>query len=108
MKDIEGLEFQNIQKNNISSYHLYVIRIKEDFGISRNNVFRKLLKNGIQTSVHYKPLHMFSIFKNFKNKKLDNSKRLFNEILSLPLYTEIKKEHQDLVIKELISIKIKK
>lgn len=108
LKDVEGLEFQNIQKNNTSSYHLYVIRIKEDFGISRNDVFRKLLKKGIQTSVHYKPLHMFSIFKNFNNKKLDNSKILFNEILSLPLYTEIKKEHQDLVIKELISLKIKK
>lgn len=105
LKDVEGIGFQNVQKNNTSAHHLYVIRIKEDFGTDRNTVFKKLLKKGIQTSVHYKPLHMFSLFKNFKNQELENSKKLFNEILSLPLYTEIKEKQQDLVIKELMSTK---
>jgi dTDP-4-amino-4,6-dideoxygalactose transaminase len=105
LKNIEGIAFQNISKNNQSAHHLYVIRIKENFGINRNNIYKKLLKKGIQTSVHYKPLHMFSLFKNYKNKELQNSKKLFDEILSLPLYTGITKKHQDLVIKELISTK---
>ncbi len=105
LKDVGGIGFQNVQKNNTSAHHLYVIRIKEDFGTDRNTVFKKLLKKGIQTSVHYKPLHMFSLFKNFKNQELENSKKLFNEILSLPLYTGIKEKQQDLVIKELMSTK---
>ena len=82
-----------------------MIRIKRNFGISRNDIFKKLLKKGIQTSVHYKPLHMFSIFKNSKNLELTNSKKLYDEILSLPLYTGIKKKQQDLVIDELIATK---
>ena len=106
LKNIEGIGFQNISKNNQSSHHLYVIRIKNGFSVNRNNVYKKLLKKGIQTSVHYKPLHMFSLFKNYKNGKLENSKKLFDEILSLPLYTGITKKHQDLVIKELISTKL--
>ena len=44
-------------------HHLYVIRITKEYSITRDMLFHKLLKNGIRTSVHYKPLHMFTIFK---------------------------------------------
>lgn len=102
LKNINGLEFQEINNKNISSYHLFVIRIiRKKFGLSRDQVYKKLLQKGIQTSVHYKPLHKFSILKNAKNTGLENSNVLFKEILSLPIYNNIPKSHQDLVIKEI-------
>ncbi len=83
------------------SCHLYIIRILENAKVNRDKLYELLLKKGIVTSVHYKPLHAFTIFKKkaiIKNK-LNTSKNLFREILSLPLFLNIKKSEQDLVIK---------
>lgn len=80
--------------------HLYIIRILENFGMNRNQLFLQLLKKRIRTSVHYKPLHKFTIFKN-KAKvydKLQNSTQLYKEILSLPIYPMITRKEQDFVI----------
>ena len=81
-------------------HHLYVIRITKEYSITRDMLFHKLLKNGIRTSVHYKPLHMFTIFKKMAkvSGNLSNSKGAYSQILSLPIYPSISKKQQDLVI----------
>ena len=87
--------------------HLYVLRIlKNKFPISRNQLFKKLLSAGIRTTVHYKPLNKFSIYRKLGmvRDKLENSNKLYDEILSLPLYPDIKKQEQDIVIKAIASI----
>ena len=86
------------------SWHLYVIKIQKEFGISRDELFKKLLANGVRTSVHYKPLHKFSLYKKMCKKygKLANSSKAYKEILSLPLYPGITKKEQDYVIKQII------
>jgi len=106
LNNIDGIQIPNYSSND-SSYHLYILRIQDNFGISRNDLFKKLLKLGIRTSVHYKPLHEFSAIKKLANisKNLEKSKLLYHEILSLPLYPQITKKEQDLVIKALISHK---
>ena len=65
------------------------------------HLFHYLQKNGIGTTVHYKPLHKFTIFQNnsFQRKKLVISKKLYKEILSLPLYPQLTKSNQDYVAK---------
>ena len=81
-------------------HHLYVIRITEKYSITRDMLFHKLLERGIRTSVHYKPLHMFTIFKKLAkiSGSLSNSKDVYSQILSLPIYPSISKKQQDLVI----------
>ena len=81
-------------------HHLYVIRITGKYSITRNMLFNKLLNKGIRTSVHYKPLHMFTIFKKMAkvSGSLSNSKNAYSQILSLPIYPSISKKQQDLVI----------
>lgn len=103
LKQIDGIETPEYS-NNHNSYHLYIIKIQKNFGMSRNNLFKNLLKSGIRTSVHYKPLHEFSVMKKLSklSRNLEKSKSLYNEILSLPLYPQITKKEQDLVIKSLI------
>ena len=100
LKNVKGLITPNYPKNSISSYHLYVIKITNEFTQSRDELFKKLLNSGIRTSVHYKPLHEFTVLKT-KGKILDKlkiSKKLYGEMLSLPLYQNITKKEQDLVI----------
>ena len=81
-------------------YHLYVIRITRKYSVTRDVLFQQLLKKGIRTSVHYKPLHMFTTFKKMAkiSGSLSNSKDAYSQILSLPIYPSISKKQQDLVI----------
>jgi len=80
--------------------------VKKEFKISRDALYSKLLKSGIRTTVHYKPLHMFSVMKKKAKTSYDeliNSKQIYQQALSLPLYPEISKKQQDLVIQALTS-----
>ena len=64
LSKIDGIELLNSGNLNDHACHLFMIRIdKTKFGNDRNTVFKKLLDNNISTSVHYKPLNLFTIFK---------------------------------------------
>ena len=100
LKEVEGIESPEILNNNNHVYHLHIIKIKKSFGISRDDLFKKLLSEGIRTSVHYKPLHKFTMFTK-KGKIYDdtvNSDEAYSEIISLPMYPNITKKEQDAVI----------
>ena len=100
LEEIPGIITPEIFRNKEHTYHLYIIRIKNEFGQNRDVVFKKLKKVGIHVSLHYKPLHRFSAYKNLTKTygKLDNSEQIYKESLSLPLYPSISKKQQDLVI----------
>jgi len=103
LKNNDSVIIPKILKDEDHSCHLYVLRVKEKEKFSRDYLFQKLLKNGIRSSVHYKPIHQFSAYK--KNAKiidkLDNSKIISKEIISLPLYPQIKKKQQNLVLQNI-------
>ena len=106
--DIEGVIVPDKSIGVEHVHHLYVIRITRKYGITRDMLFQKLLKIGIRTSVHYKPLHMFTIFKKMAKiiDSLSNSVHVYSQILSLPLYPSISKKQQDLVINNIKKYKI--
>jgi len=100
LEEIPGIITPEIFRNKEHTYHLYIIRIKNEFGQNRDVVFKELKKVGIHVSLHYKPLHRFSAYKNLTKTygRLDNSEQIYKESLSLPLYPSISKKQQDLVI----------
>ena len=100
LKKINGIIVPPKSNKNENSYHLYIVRVSKDSSISRDVLFEKLLKSGIRTSVHYKPLSKFLLFKKMAKHygKLENSESLYDEILSLPLYPTITKSKQNHVI----------
>lgn len=105
--NIKGISIPDNDNLSDHACHLYILKInKKLFSISRNDVFKKLLVLGIRTSVHYKPLHKFLIYKKLGiiRSTLNNSDNLFNEIISLPLYPGIKKFEQDFVINSILSL----
>ena len=98
LRNIDGIITPS--NNDGNAFHLYIIRIQKKFRLSRDRLFHKLLKHGIRTTVHYKPLHEFTVFRK-KVKiydKLDNSKQAYKEIISLPLYPQISRLEQNKVI----------
>jgi perosamine synthetase len=106
LKNIEGIEIVNIKNQKDHVYHLYIIRIKKSFGMSRDVIHEKLFKKNIRTTVHYKPLHLFSYFKNNLNKnlKFPNSTNAYDECLTLPLYPKITRNQQDYVIDNILKL----
>lgn len=79
-------------------YHLYIMKVKKSSGVSRDELFAKLQEYGIKTTVHYKPLHMFTAFRKLRSDNLKNSERLYEEVISLPFYPNMPKKQQDYVI----------
>lgn len=97
---VSGIVTPNHSTDGTHAYHLYIMRITKKYGITRNELFNRLLKQGVRTTVHYKPLHKFTaIKKSAKNyDKLVNSEKAYSEIISLPFYPTITKKQQDFVV----------
>ena len=105
LSDERGILIPKLAKHEEHAYHLYIIRIQKEYGVSRDKLFKKLLSLGIRTSVHYKPLHKFTILKK-QGKIIDtikNTENIYDEIISLPLYPFITSKEQDYVIEGIIN-----
>ncbi len=74
------IPFTNFIGNKFS-YHLFPVLLPNN--VSRDNLIKFLNTKGIQTSIHYKPIHKLKFYekKNFKLRELD---KISNFILSLP------------------------
>jgi len=75
---------------NYSSYHLYIIRIKNNAEIGdRKQVFEKLRSQGIIVNVHYIPIYKQPYYRalGFKNDSdFPNSEMYYSQAISLPIY----------------------
>ena len=102
LKGIKGIITPKLAENRTSSYHLYIIRVVEkEFGMSRDELFRKLAEKGIECSVHYKPLHMMSFYSQkygYRYGDYPVAEQVYSGILSLPLFTQLTREQQDYVV----------
>jgi len=92
------LNFQRIDKYYLSSYHLFIIKIKNK--IIYKNFFEYLRKNKIFTNLHYLPIHMHPFYQNLGYKKNDfpNSENYSSQALSIPIYPKLKYKDQFKVI----------
>ena len=97
--------FPIFDDNNLSSWHLYVIQIKNN-AISRDEVFSYLRKNDIGVQIHYIPIHCHPFYKNlgFNNGMYPKSENYFNNCLSLPIYYNLNYQDQLFVCNTLQSI----
>lgn len=94
LKNLSELKLPLIDINNESVYHLYVIRTKK-----RDMLQKFLLKNGIETGIHYpNPINKLDVYKNLFKESYPNAELFANEILSLPMYPELEMQEVDTII----------
>ena len=104
LKGIKGITTPKI--TNEDSCHLYIIKIEDEYPLKRDELYKKMLLQGIRTTVHYKPLHEFSVLKEFGiERELKKSSELYNKVLSLPLFPQISRREQNKVINCIINNK---
>ena len=83
-----------------SSGHLYITRLPEKYGISRDDFLIKLAELGVPTNVHYKPLPMHSAYKKlgFDIRDFPNAYNFYKNEVTLPLHTRLTDNQVDYVI----------
>ena len=92
--------------NHISSGHLYLVRINGIDEKTRNEVIVKMAERGIATNVHYKPLPMFTAYKNlgFDIKDYPNAYDFYQNEITLPLYSKLTDDEVDYIIASFINV----
>lgn len=77
----------------VSSWHLYVLRLRPEYlTIDRNAFIEELKARNIGTSVHYRPLHMMSFYANkygFAPDDFPVSRDAFERMISIPLHPRL-------------------
>ena len=91
-----------------TSWHLYVIKLNvEALKIDRNSLIEKLKEKGIETSVHFIPLHRQPFYKNtfgYDSKDFPNAEWIYERSISLPIYPGMKDEEIDYVIENVMEL----
>ncbi|MBS4178120.1 DegT/DnrJ/EryC1/StrS family aminotransferase [Lederbergia citrea] len=86
-----------------SSGHLYLARIPGISEGERNNLIVKMAEVGISCNVHYKPLPMFTAYRNlgFDIKDYPNAFDMYRNEITLPLHTLMSDSDVDYVCEHL-------
>lgn len=83
------------------SWHLYVVRLSDEAGITRDQLIEALFADGIGVSVHYIPLHLHPYWKeryDLQPEAFPHSQKAYERMVSLPLYTRMTDADADRVI----------
>lgn len=68
----------------------------------RNNTLRTMAERGIQCSMHYRPIHMFSAYQGVI-ANVPVTDRIAQSILTLPLFPSLTDAQMDMVVEGLQS-----
>lgn len=98
---IEQLFVQQEIPESDTTRHLYILRIKPELlNINRKGFFEALAAENICCNVHYIPVYWHPYYEKLGYKKgiCPNAEKLYNEMISLPLYYSLTDKDVDDVI----------
>lgn len=96
-KGLSNFKTQRIINKGVSNYYLFVIESDK-----RDQLQEYLLKNGIQTLIHYPiPIHLQKAheYLGYKKGSFPEAENIANKIISIPIYPELRAEEIDFIIK---------
>lgn len=90
LADVPGLVLPTRPAHGRHAWHLYQVRVRPEYGTSRDLVIEALTNRGVGTSVHFIPVHHLSGFREVLGpeecRSVPVTDRVAEEILSLPMY----------------------
>jgi dTDP-4-amino-4,6-dideoxygalactose transaminase len=99
-----GIITPSVKPDRESAWHLYAIKLKlEALTIDRNGFIEKLRERGIETSVHFIPLHRHPYYKNafgLMPGDFPNAEWIYERSISLPIYPGMTDEEVSYVIEQ--------
>ena len=84
-----------------SSGHLFLVRLTGKEETYRNEFIKKMAERGITTNVHYKPLPMFTAYKNlgFDIQDYPQAFEMYENEITLPLHTQLTEKEINYILK---------
>ncbi len=104
---IPGLSFQYVDLSDRSTFKDFSIYIYEKkFGMTRDQLFDALIKENIIVKKYfYPPVHRQKAYRGLgKDEKLENTIRITDRVLSLPLYSHMQKQDVEKICSTIVSI----
>ncbi len=98
------LRLPSVQPDNLSAFHLYVVRVKPDAaGRSHRQVFDELRRRGVAVNLHYLPVHLQPYYRalGFSEGSFPEAEAHAGEAITLPLYPSLAESQQDRVVNAL-------
>jgi dTDP-4-amino-4,6-dideoxygalactose transaminase len=89
------------------AWHLFWIVLNDKSPVRRNVFIEKMDEAGIGTSVHYKPLHRMTYYReryDLKPEDFPNAERHWKGVVSLPIYPTLSDEELDYVCRTIRKI----
>ncbi len=85
------LKYQRVTPNDLSSYHLFIVRITNK-AFKRDDLYRFLKQKKIGCQVHYIPVHLHPYYKKlgFCAGMFPEAEKYYESCLSLPLHQNLK------------------
>lgn len=100
--EIEFLKIPVEREGCLNAYHLYVLLVDfQKIGKTRVDVINRLKQQGIGTQVHYIPVFKQPYYKEYWNTsgdQFENTKKYYEQCLSIPLYPSMTDDQVDKVI----------
>ncbi|HLH11958.1 MAG TPA: DegT/DnrJ/EryC1/StrS family aminotransferase [Methylovirgula sp.] len=85
---------------SLHAWHLYPIRIRPEAGVRRDEVIEHLSREGIGTSVHYRPLHRMTYWRTryaAQPSAFPVAEQYFEGAMTLPLYPDMRRQEVEQV-----------
>jgi dTDP-4-amino-4,6-dideoxygalactose transaminase len=104
LESVDGIEIPLRSDFSTHVFHQYVIRVT---GKPRDEVKEALKEAGIPSMVYYpSPLHLQKAFAYLGYSEGDRpvAEQLCNQVLALPIHTELQREEQELIVSKLKEI----
>lgn len=107
--DVDGRRIQvlnHYEDGQLSSCHLYLVRLLDCNMESRNGIINKMAERGIACNVHYKPLPMMTAYKKlgFDIDDYPNAYNQFCNEITLPLHTRLTNEDVNYIIENFVEL----
>lgn len=106
LADVPGLGLpRRDSPANTSSWYLYVVRLPS--GLDRDAVAEELARRGVGTSVHFRPLHQMSYYRQalgVRPEDFPSAEAAFPRLLSLPVFPAMTDQDTAHVIGEVTSL----
>ncbi len=92
---------------DLHSWHLFVMRLKAEANVSRNEFIAEMSRRGIGCSVHFIPLHMHSFWRDrysLREEMFPVASAEFDRVVSVPLYSIMTDEDVQRVVDAVFDI----
>jgi dTDP-4-amino-4,6-dideoxygalactose transaminase len=97
LKSVKEIEVPEVDDINKHVYQMFVIKVKDDS--KRDPLLEYLWQKEIGASVHFEPpVHLQKYYKDKYATKLPITEKICKQVITLPMFPQLKKEEMDYIV----------